>query len=652
LSAFAPPLLAQSFRVQCPSSTITHPNANNNNSEPVYTGPTTLSLDPNGHFLAPPADGSTVNGAIKCQQISGGDGYATMGDGTQTYLFSFGPLSGIGLIASGQPGTEFPNDFNNAYPASFNPNTNVADRLLPGDPATTIDGATAGNASGGFIQPLSGTQVSNIPKFYNGAVGLMGDQTLSTPTPGGVQATATAAVAGGIIDSVIITPPGGSGYFGPVTVTFDPPPTGDPNTGTALGTVQISPTGHVTGVTITFAGEGYTTAPNVTISPPVTSCGGAQPNSSPDCLTGHVDPREIMDVGVMNGNIPAPLFAIDEDDEFFLTLTNVGMIMRPDLFEQHTVHFHGYPNASAFYDGVPDASVAINIAASFTYYYLAPDAGTYFWHCHITPPEHLQMGMVGQLYVRPRQNRVAAGSVLYTARQQQDLDLRTACVSANDILCSNPLPAPASTVARAATGNYVYNDGDGSTYYDREYPVQMHGFDPNFHFVGMTFNPEGFTDMKDKYFLLNGRSYPDTVNPDPLQTQSADGVYHFSQPLPTIITVPHGGRALLRISNLNVSEYQTLASLGIPMLVVGYNAKLLRDQAGNNLYYTTNSITLGGGESLDVILDACTVARADPSAICTAPMAPGTYYLYTPNLDHLSNDAENFGGQMTEVHVL
>jgi len=106
---------------------------------------------------------------------------------------------------------------------------------------------------------------------------------------------------------------------------------------------------------------------------------------------------------------PAPLMAIDEDDEFFLTLTNVGMIMRPDLFEQHTVHFHGYPNASAFYDGVPDASVAINIGASFTYYYLAPDAGTYFWHCHITPPEHLQMGMVGQLYVRPRQNRVAAG---------------------------------------------------------------------------------------------------------------------------------------------------------------------------------------------------------------------------------------------------
>ena len=80
--------------------------------------------------------------------------------------------------------------------------------------------------------------------------------------------------------------------------------------------------------------------------------------------------------------------------------------------------------------------MAINIGGSFTYYYLAPDAGTYFWHCHITPPEHLQMGMVGQIYVRPRQNRVAVGNSLYTALNSQQGDLRTACKS-TDILCSN-----------------------------------------------------------------------------------------------------------------------------------------------------------------------------------------------------------------------
>ena len=502
---------AQSFRVQCPTSTITHPVAANNDSEPAYAGPTYSGTT---GFPAAPA---RVNGAIKCQQISGGDGFATMGDGTQTYMFSFGPLSGLVDIANGQPGTEPPRVFNTPYSGP---------PLLPGDPATT--------GLGSFT--------------YNGAVGL--------------------------------------------------------------------------------APETYTDASGN----PVTA------------INGHVDPRPIEDVGVMNGNIPAPLMAIDEDDEFFLTLTNVGMIMRPDLFEQHTVHFHGYPNASSFYDGVPDASVAINIGGSFTYYYLAPDAGTYFWHCHITPPEHLQMGMVGQVYVRPRQNRVPAGNSLYNALVAQQGDLRTACNSAADILCSNPLPA----VNTGATGGgkYAYNDGDGSTQYDVEYPLQIHGFDPSFHFVGMTFNPEQFVDMKDKYFLLNGRSYPDTVTPGPLQTESTDGKNHFSQPLSSIINITAGQKALLRISDLDVTEYQTLASLGIPMKVIAINAKLLRDQAGNNLAYNTNSITLGGGESLDVILDT-SVPKPDGTAYTKGEI----YYLYTPNLDHLSNDAENFGGLMTEVRI-
>src|SRR5215831_14291251 len=513
----------QSFQVQCPTSTITHPNAANNNSEPDYAGATVFAPGTKG-YLEPTGN---VNGAIKCQQISGGDGFSTMGDGSQTYLFAFGPLSGLKDMAEGKPGTQFPVVFND-----------TTSSLVPGDPAAS-NGIVAGSWPG---FPLPTNALS-----FNGAVGLAND------------ADAVAA--------------------------------------------------------------GLCTAP---------------------CLDGHVDTRQIMDVGVMNGNIPAPLIAFDEDDEFFLTLTNVGMIMRPDLFEQHTVHFHGYPNASSFYDGVPDASVAINIGGSFTYYYLAPDAGTYFWHCHITPPEHLQMGMVGQLYVRPRQNRVAVSGSLYAALQQQELDNRMKCVSAQDILCSNPLPATSNSVTRAATGGYAYNDGDGSTYYDIEYPIQMHGFDPNFHFVGMTFNPEEFADMKDKYFLLNGRSYPDTVIPGPLATMATDSKMHFSQPLPSIIDIPSGKKALLRISDLDVTEYQTLASLGIPMTVIGYNAKLLRDQAGNNLYYTTNSITLGGGESLDVILDASDITKYQAGQV---------FYLYTTNLDHLSNDAENFGGLMTEVHI-
>ena len=614
------PAGAQSFRVQCPSSTITHPVAANNNAEPAYAGPTTFTTSSSGNYKVP---STNVNGAIKCQQISGGDGYSTMADGTQIFMFSFGPLSGLADMAAGLPGTEFPNVFNAPTPVT----------LKPGDPATTDSPIyTAWPPSDG------------LGSFsWNGAVGLTGDPDITTSNPTGVQATATSTVTGGIIDTVTITTPG-SGYIGPTTVTFDPPGCPAPACQTGLGTVTITG-GQITAVTINFAGEGYTTAPGVHISAPIIGCTG---QNTTGCLDGHVDPRQIMDIGVMNGNIPAPLMAFDEDDEFFLTLSNVGMIMRPDLFEQHTVHFHGYPNASPDYDGVPDASVAINIGGSFTYYYLSPDAGTYFWHCHITPPEHLQMGMVGQLYVRPRQNRVPSSLTLYHALQLQQADLRTACNPADDILCSNSLPhggdngTHGAFASGTAAKKYVYNDGDGSTYYDVEYPIQIHGFDPNFHFVGMTFNPEGFVDMKDKYFLLNGRSYPDTVTPGPLATETADGRSHFSQPLPSIINIPAGEKALLRISDLDVTEYQTLASLGIPMHVIGYNAKLLRDQAGNNLDYYTNSITLAGGESLDVILDASNTTLYPSGSV---------FYLYTPQLDHLANDAENFGGLMTEVHI-
>ncbi len=691
LLALAVAASAQSFRVQCPTFTITHPltgtscstnpkNAGCNNTEPAYNGPTQFStlgvtaspsgIAQGGYVM--PVKG-TANGAIKCQQISGGDGYSTMGDGTQTFMFSFGPLSGLADIAAGHPGTQPPYIFNVPYTAA----TGLT--LTRGDPATT-DGAASG------AMPWTGAPGAFSPGFsWNGAVGLMPDVANTVTVSNLVEGPITSALYPGatVPGCATTTAPGNL-----VTAWTDAP------LGLAVGAqVAISnavaegptptPPGYAGTFTISCVATGAANTPdgfeeyafqyfepsNVTGLAADTGNDLAAIASTPAVIDGHVDPRPIMDVGVMNGNIPGPLAAFDEDDEFFLTLTNVGMIMRPDLFEQHTVHFHGYPNASSFYDGVPDASVAINIGASFTYYYLAPDAGTYFYHCHITPPEHLQMGMVSQLYVRPRQNRVPVGGSLFTALEYQNgtveptgrvVDKRTACNTAQDILCSATNPAVHTTIAQTTdplvkdpangsfdlTDTYVYNDGDGSTQYDAEYPLQMHGFDPNFHFVGMTFNPEMFVDMKDKYFLLNGRGYPDTTAPGPQATITSDGQMHYSQPMPAIINIPAGGKALLRLVNLSVTEYHTLQSLGVPMHVVGWNAKLLRDQAGVNTEYWTNSITLGGGESLDAILDT-SVGKPDG----TAYKAGEIYYLYTPQLDHLSNDAENFGGMMTEVHI-
>jgi FtsP/CotA-like multicopper oxidase with cupredoxin domain len=321
-------------------------------------------------------------------------------------------------------------------------------------------------------------------------------------------------------------------------------------------------------------------------------------------------PGWVMEQGMLAANGPAPTIVVDEDDELFLTNTNVGMAFRPDLFDPHTIHWHGFPQAASIFDGVPDASVSINMGASFTYYYNAKDAGTYMYHCHVEATEHMQMGMLGNLYVRPRQNRC-------------------------DTIADDPaIPGSVCPVGHAPSDAYAYNDGDGSTRYDVEVPIQIGSFDPDFHDASFNVQPLPFAGMKDRYFLLNGRGYPDTVNTGVLSTDGRP-----SQPVSSLITASSGDRILLRISNLNVTQFNTLGTNGIPMEVVALDARLLRDGAGNNLYYKANSVTLGGGQSADVILD-------------TTGLAPGsTYFLYTTNLHQLANDAENFGGMMTEIRI-
>lgn len=327
-------------------------------------------------------------------------------------------------------------------------------------------------------------------------------------------------------------------------------------------------------------------------------------------------PEQAMAEGMLAANIPAPRIVVDEGDELYLTLTNVGMMMRPDLADPHSVHWHGFPQAAAVFDGVPEASAVINMGASFTYYYVANDPGTYLYHCHVEATEHIQMGMIGNLYVRPKQNRLPNGTAL-------------------------------NGFTHLTGYTYAYNDGDGSTRYDVEVPIQITSFDPVFHEASISVNPLPFADMKDRYFMLNGRGYPDTVQAGclPAAVHPAGQANGQTQCENALITAPAGKRILLRLSNVSVTEYVTIGTTGIPMLVIGRDARLLRGDPepgypnGRNQYYQTSSITLGGGESADVILDT------------TGLTSNSKYFLYAKNLHFLSNDAQNFGGAMTEIRI-
>ena len=308
--------------------------------------------------------------------------------------------------------------------------------------------------------------------------------------------------------------------------------------------------------------------------------------------------EDVMDTGMLASNTPGPTIVAKEGQEMFLSLTNVGMHERPDLFDPHTVHNHGFPNAGPIFDGEPMASVGIHMGSTFTYYYKWVEPGTYMYHCHVEAAEHMQMGMLANLFVRPAQDD-------------------------NSVLKSF-----------GGYAGFAYNDGDVSTGYHVAYPLQLTGFDPKFHHADHTYNKVDFAAMDDTYLCFNGRGYPDTVDVNPI----ANVYDHVSQSIPSLITAAQGQKILLRISSLVTTDFFTILSPGIPMRVVGQGARQLRATTGANNYYLTNSVTLGGGEANDVILD-------------TTNVLPGTYFVYTANLHHLANDKEDFGGAMTEIHV-
>lgn len=356
---------------------------------------------------------------------------------------------------------------------------------------------------------------------------------------------------------------------------------------------------------------------------------GANPDQADTYMFGFKDVTGVPEGLIMTSGMPmtvngvprgaaefsAPTFFAKEGQELYLTLTNSGMVERPDLFDAHTVHYHGFPNAAPVFDGEPMASFGINMGSSLTYYYQNINPGTYMWHCHVEAAEHMQMGMLGNLYITPAQDGT---SITYNGKPYNRF-------------AYNDCPTLPSTTDPMC----------GSTGYDIPYFLQETGFDPVFHNADHTYNSLNFADMTDTYMLLNGRGYPDTVNPAPIVNVNG----YPAQPMPAVpmlngvpAVISQGDKVFIRLSSLLTTDFFSMTVLGIPMRIVGQGAQLLRGPTGVNTSYAANSVILGGGETADIILD-------------TTNVSPGTYFIYTTNLNNLSNDAEDFGGMMTEILV-
>jgi FtsP/CotA-like multicopper oxidase with cupredoxin domain len=326
-----------------------------------------------------------------------------------------------------------------------------------------------------------------------------------------------------------------------------------------------------------------------------------------DDVTG--TPPANVSLDLARANLVSPTLVLKEGERFFLTLSNVGMVARPDLFDTHSVHFHGFAQQAPIFDGVPEGSPTVNMGSSVTYFYNLVEPGTYMYHCHVEATEHIEMGMQGQLYVTPRQDGTAK---VYNGRTYT---------------------------------KFVYNDGDGSTGYDKAVALQLSAFDIATHEADFAIQPIPFNEMRTIYPLINGRGYPDSVNPGPLPPTQVDpyttATSFQSQKTTALVTLnraTEGTRLLLRLSNLATTDFFTLTAQGLPMKVVGAGARQLRGSTGKDLYYDTASVTLGGGESVEVMID-------------TAGVPAGTYFLHANNLNFLSNNEEDYGGMMTEIVI-
>jgi FtsP/CotA-like multicopper oxidase with cupredoxin domain len=307
----------------------------------------------------------------------------------------------------------------------------------------------------------------------------------------------------------------------------------------------------------------------------------------------------------------APLFWTTQEAEFRVQLTNLGLALRPDLFDAHTLHWHGFRNVIPFFDGEPTGSISVPSGRNFTYVYRPHDPGTYMYHCHVEDVEHVHMGMTGLVFVRP-------------------------------------LLGP----------NFLYNDA--STAFDREFAMFMSEVWAEAHWADAHIQLPEWSDYRADFSMLNGRVYPDTIAPNgsidpfnPVHDASGDLIAPAGhpelqyQPNSSLVTCEPGERVALRFANLGFRE-QAMTLSGLRMRVVGRDATPMRGRDGTDTSYETDTINIGPGESFDVLFTAPDFSGGSGST----GGGYDKYMLYNRAYLRSNNLAPGgFGGQATEIHV-
>lgn len=152
-------------------------------------------------------------------------------------------------------------------------------------------------------------------------------------------------------------------------------------------------------------------------------------------------------------------------------------------FGSHTIHHHGI-EPTPMNDGVGHATFLVG-GGGYTYQWIAPPAGTYFYHCHKNTVLHFEMGMYGLLISDPDVPGApfldGRSGMVYRQDSLRNYDKEVLWVIDDmDSRWHEDVIAMGHSVGIGKVGNEFLTSADNTN-------VNLHRFDPDFFLVSGVF---------------------------------------------------------------------------------------------------------------------------------------------------------------------
>ncbi|MBO0845447.1 MAG: multicopper oxidase domain-containing protein [Nocardioides sp.] len=205
---------------------------------------------------------------------------------------------------------------------------------------------------------------------------------------------------------------------------------------------------------------------------------------------------------------PGPVLCATQGETIRVNLTNTLSEPTSIVFPGQDSEVTGNGTPGLLTSEAPAASPSDNGSASYTF--TASQPGTYIYESGSDVAKQIEMGLYGALVIRPN-----------------------------------------TTTCPAAAAPCAYDD---TTQYDRsrEFILLLADIDPELHHAVKTGANYDFDAQRDRYFTINGRSFPDTImdNGSALLPTQPYGAMVRIQP-----TGPDGRPALIRLLNVGLSNH-------------------------------------------------------------------------------------------------